>query len=217
METVNTRWVQRTGAEIDWPNAKPDVCVCAPAQFFSSPSLSPCPLLLLNETGSHDATLAALNSHSVARLAFKTLGSRHSLLSGGMLPRSAATFFSIQTQLKVSVTKGWRVSVGCSLSIFWKQSLSSPRVYWYRMTHWLIFRCKAAPPSWSKSLSVNGTGFGWLGGAWSGLHLYSQGVSIRHFLVMFFVWFLHWVTVTLETEPGIILLCLQNEFVKACH
>lgn len=100
------------------------MCVCVPLPSSSLlPSLSPCPLLLLNETGSHDATLAALNSHSVARLAFKSLGSRHSLLSGGMLPRSAATFFSIQTQLKVFATKGWRVSVGCSLSIFWKQSL----------------------------------------------------------------------------------------------
>lgn len=28
------------------------------------------------------------------------------------------------------------------------------------------------------------------------------------------VWFLYWVTVTLETELGILLLCLQKEFVK---
>lgn len=44
-----------------------------------------------------------------------------------------------------------------SLSTFWKQP-----ILLLIQDDALIFRCELAPPSWSKSLSVNGTGFAWL-------------------------------------------------------
>lgn len=84
-----------------------------------------------------------------------------------------------------------------SLSIFWKQPILPLLI----QDDALIFRCELAPPSWSKSLCQ----WHWIwlvGGAQRCLHLYSQGVLIRHFLVMFFVWFLYWGPVTLETELG---------------
>lgn len=45
-----------------------------------------------------------------------------------------------------------------SLSTFWKQ----PILLLLIQDDALIFRYELAPPSWSKSLSVNGTGFAWL-------------------------------------------------------
>lgn len=68
-----------------------------------------------------------------------------------------------------------------SLSTFWKQ----PILLLLIQDDALIFRCELAPPSWSKSLSVNGTGFAWLVVREDARNLYSQGVLIRHFLVMF--------------------------------
>lgn len=45
-----------------------------------------------------------------------------------------------------------------SLSVFWKQPILPLLI----QDDALIFRCELAPPSWSKSLSVNGTEFAWL-------------------------------------------------------